>query len=216
MPRRSGTVPAGLVSHEPYRTAWANAATARSGVPKDGTDPRPAPPSAAGTTNCSTNPSAARKVVSTGTVASLIADRNAAACARPVVATIGTYTTTSACTSGRATAARTAAASSSGLTFAPRSWGSPSATRRPASRQASTANMPSAVELPMTATRSPTGTGWVDNNWATSNAAVRVSVLITPDCANRLATAAPDIGTEPGRGPGVRVAFRPDFTAITG
>src|SRR5664280_654703 len=136
--------------------------------------------------------------------------------AGPGVATIGTYTTTSAWTSGRATAARTAAARSSGLTSAPRSCGRPSATRRLASRQASTASMPNAVELPITATRSPTGTGWVDSSWATSNAAVRVSVLITPDCANRLATAAPDIGTEPGPGPGVRVAFRPDFTAMTG
>ena len=40
--------------------------------------------------------------MSTGTVASLTAARSAAACARPVVATIGTYTTTSASTSGRA------------------------------------------------------------------------------------------------------------------
>jgi hypothetical protein len=76
--------------------------------------------------------------------------------------------------------------------------------------------MPSAVELPMTATRSPTGTGWVDSSWATSNAAVRVSVLITPDCANRLATAAPDIGAAFGPGAGVGAACRPDFTAITG
>ena len=44
MPGRSGIVTAGVVSHEPYRTAWANAATARSGVRKDGTDPRAAPP----------------------------------------------------------------------------------------------------------------------------------------------------------------------------
>src|SRR5664279_6302732 len=56
MPGRSGTVPAGRVSHEPYRTAWASAATARSGVRKDGTEPRAALPSAA-----------AGKVVSTGT-----------------------------------------------------------------------------------------------------------------------------------------------------
>ena len=68
----------------------------------------------------------------------------------------------------------------------------------------------------MIATRSPTGTGWVDSSWATSNAAVRVSVLITPDCANRLATAAPDIGAAFGPGPGVSVACRPDFTAMTG
>src|SRR5664279_2253691 len=205
MPGRSGTVPAGRVSHEPYRTAWASAATARSGVRKDGTDPRAALPSAA-----------AGKVVSTGTVASLIADRSAAACARPVVATIGTYTTTSACTSGRPSAVRTAAAKSSGLTSIPRSWGRPSATRSPAYRQASTASMPNAVELPMTATRSPTGTGWVDSSWATSKASARVSVLITPDCANRLSTAAPDIAGAPGPGIGVKVACRPDFTAITG
>ena len=94
MPGRSGIVPAGRASQEPYRTAWASAATARSGVRKDGTDPRAALPSAAGTTSCSTSPSTARKVVSTGTVAWLTADRSAAACARPGVATIGTYTTT--------------------------------------------------------------------------------------------------------------------------
>ena len=69
----------------------------------------------------------------------------------------------------------------------------------------------------MTATRSPTGTGWVDSSWATSKAAVRVSVLITPDCANRLATAASDngVGVRP-RSVGSAVACRPDFTAITG
>ena len=45
---------------------------------------------------------------------------------------------------------------------------------------------------------------------------MRVSVLITPDWANRLATAAPDIGAAFGPGPGVSVACRPDFTAMTG
>src|SRR5664279_5678524 len=106
MPGRSTIVPAGLVSHEPYCTACASAATARSGVRKDSTDPRAALPSAAGTTNCSTNPSTARKVASTGMLVSLTAARSAAACARPVVATTGTYTTSSAWMSGRAAAAR--------------------------------------------------------------------------------------------------------------
>jgi len=50
VPGRSGTVPAGLISHEPYWTACASAATVRSGVLKDGTDPRAGLPSSAGTT----------------------------------------------------------------------------------------------------------------------------------------------------------------------
>ena len=120
----------------------------------------------------------------------------------PGIATGGTQATTSASMSVRVTAARTAAARSSALTLDPevdrRVIGAP---RRPASRQKSTASTPSALELPTMPTRLPAGTGWVDNSWATSKAVVSPGVRITPDCSNRVATAASDSGRRTGRQP---------------
>src|SRR6185312_324274 len=60
------------------------------------------------------------------------------------------------------------------------------------------------------------GTGWVANSWATSKASDMLAVRITPDCANRVATAVSDITVAFAARPGLTSACRPDFTAITG
>ena len=71
------------------------------------------------------------------------------------MATGGTKTAMTASTSNDAKASRTAVANSSGLAWAPRSTGS--LTCRPSLRAASAARTPSAVELPMTASRGAGG-----------------------------------------------------------
>ena len=48
--------------------------------------------------------------------------------------------------------------------------------------QASAVSVPSAVELPTTATRSPAGSGWWATSWATSKSWWTFSTRMTPAC----------------------------------
>ena len=73
-----------------------------------------------------------------------------------------------------------------------RSW-SPSDSRgtsRPAPSQASAARIAGPAELLITATRSPTGSGWLASSWPASSSSARVSARITPASSKRASVGA--------------------------
>ena len=214
MPLTSGGASAGRARQRAYRTARANARTARSGDGYDGTDPgagaeSPGAASAAGT------PSKPRKVDSTALSSRVdAAARRAIACCSPAVCCNGgTNTAITTSTSSSSIAVRTASPSWSGEVFTPTSTRRVSC--RPSLPHASETRTESAVEFPTTATRSPRGSGCEASSTATSNSSPSVSTRMTPDASNRACTLASGTSTDVCCSP-VTVEPRPLFTATIG
>src|SRR3954467_6074515 len=128
----------------------------------------------------------------------------------------GRKTATTASTPSSSTAACSAVRNSSAPPFTPMSIGASCASSRPSSRTASATRTPIAVELPTTATRRPSGSGWWASRLPTSNICATVSTRMTPAEANRAATDCSGTATDVPTRPGVTFTCRPLFTATTG